>query len=421
MDDFNLERLNNIRKADQYRFHSLLNLDRVKDVKGFPIKETLGEASEQLRRFEGAIDAIIGFWDFPISIMVPILAEQFGTTFPTLRSVVRCEHKYWSRVAQSEVIGQHVPSFTAINPFKDDPQSDLNLDYPVWLKPIKAYASMLGFKINNDQEFDRAINEIRGSIKEFAEPFNYVLSLVDLPENIQDITGYHCIAEQIMQGHQCTVAGYVHQGKVQTYGLISSLNYPDSSSFYRYQYPSELPEGVEQRLSDISERVMAHIGFDNSPFNIEYFYDEQADKILLLEINTRISQSHSYLFEKVDGASNHQVLVELALGHRPDFPRNEGKFKYASKFHVRAFEGETITHAPDEEQLRKLHEELPEAEVLPEGKAGMKLDDILGKDSYSYRLGVVYLGADDERELEEKYRRCLELIDYRVDGNKIRI
>jgi hypothetical protein len=353
--------------------------------------------------------------------MVPILANRFGTISPSLRSVVTCEHKYWSRLEQSRVIGEHVPAFAAVNPFQDDALSRIDLEYPFWLKPVKAYASKLGFIIRNEGDFNEAMKEIRGSINQLAEPFNYVLSLVDLPKEIEPIDGSHRVAEDIIAGHQCTLAGYVNHGKVQTYGLISSINYPGSSSVYRYQYPSKLPEEVKGRMSAIGEKVMADMGFDNSPFNIEFFYHEETDRIWLLEINTRISQSHSYLFEKVDGASNHQVLVELALGEPPEFPRHEGAFKCAAKFHLRAFEGDVITQAPGEEELRRVHEELPNVEILPEGKKDMKLADVPGRDSYSARLAVIYVAADNEDELSDKYRRTLELLDYRVDGNKLRI
>lgn len=420
LDDFNLERLRNIRHAERYRFHRLLELGKLKSFESLSIRDELNGAAEKLRSFDGSIDAIIGFWDFPVSIMVPILANQFGTISPSLESVVKCEHKYWSRLEQSRVIGEHVPEFTAVNPIDDNPLSQIDLDYPFWLKPVKAYASKLGFKVENEDQFWKAIREVRGSIRQFADPFNYVLSLVDLPEEVKPVDGTHCVAEGIIDGHQCTLAGYVHQGEVQTYGLISSINYPGSSSFYRYQYPSKLPEEVKKRMSVIGKRVMAHVGFDNSPFNIEFFYHEETDRIWLLEINTRISQSHSYLFEKVDGSSNHQVLVELALDRIPDFPRNDGDFKCAAKFHLRAFEGEKITNVPGEEQFRRVHEELPYVEILAEAEQGTSLADVPGRDSYSARLAVIYVAAENEDKLIDKYRRCLDVLDYRVDGKKLR-
>lgn len=99
----------------------------------------------------------------------------------------------------------------------------------------------------------------------------------------------------------------------------------------------KLANRVRTRMAAITKRVMKHIGYDNAAFNIEYFWDEPHNRIWLLEINTRISQSHSDLFEKVDGVSNHQITVDLALGQRPQMPRGEGLFPRAAKFFHRVF------------------------------------------------------------------------------------
>jgi hypothetical protein len=419
LNDFNLERLQNIEHADRYRFHKLLDLEEVQGAKRYPLADWLRSAERQLRSFPGSIDAIIGFWDFPISPMVPILAQQFGTRAPSLRSVVKCEHKYWSRIEQSKVVGDHIPRFSAIDPFAENPRSQLDLDFPVWLKPVKAFSSQLGFLIQDQDQLDDAIKRIRSGIGRFAEPFDHVLSLVDLPPEVAGVDGHHCVAESIMRGRQCTLAGYVHRGKAHTYGVIDSINYPNRSSFFRYHYPSNLDESVKERISEIGERAMAHMGFDSSPFNIEFFYDEPNDQIWLLEINTRISQSHSYLFEEVDGASNHQVLVELALGDPPRFPRHQGPFECAGKFHLRVFQDGVMTRCPTEKDLREIHARLPEAAVIPLVKQGDRLCELADQDAYSYWLAVVYVGGKDEDTLLAKYRECVELLDFRIDGRPI--
>ena len=77
-------------------------------------------------------------------------------------------------------------------------------------------------------------------------------------------------------------------------------------------------------MKDLTERVMTHIGYDNAAFNIEYFWDEVQNRVWLLEINTRISQSHCDLFEKVDGISNQQVSRPGA-GPAPGMPYRQGR------------------------------------------------------------------------------------------------
>lgn len=42
-----------------------------------PLCDVLDKAAGQLEKFEGPVDAIIGFWDFAVSSMVPILCQRF--------------------------------------------------------------------------------------------------------------------------------------------------------------------------------------------------------------------------------------------------------------------------------------------------------------------------------------------------------
>lgn len=62
----------------------------------------------------------------------------------------------------------------------------------------------------------------------------------------------------------------------------------------------------------ITEKLIPYLGFDDSAFNIEYYWDREKDRIWLLEVNTRVSQSHSAVFEMVDGASNQAITVDVA-------------------------------------------------------------------------------------------------------------
>src|SRR5699024_6009694 len=97
-------------------------------------------------------------------------------------------------------------------------------------------------------------------------------------------------------------------------------------SFLRYQYPSKLPEPVQNKIRDVTRRVISAVRLWDSTFNIEYFWDESSERLVLLEINTRHSQSHSQLFHRVDGLSNHEAMIDLALGREPRKPGRDGGY-----------------------------------------------------------------------------------------------
>ncbi|MWJ27308.1 hypothetical protein GPM19_03655 [Halomonas sp. ZH2S] len=76
---------------------------------------------------------------------------------------------------QSKVIPECLSAFCSINPFENYPLAQVTLDYPFWLKPIKAFSSQLDFKIENKQQFDEAIKSIHDHIHHFGGPFNEAL------------------------------------------------------------------------------------------------------------------------------------------------------------------------------------------------------------------------------------------------------
>jgi hypothetical protein len=47
--------------------------------------------------------------DFPISTRLQQLYGKFGTASTSLESLLKCEHKYWSRKVQREVVPDHIP------------------------------------------------------------------------------------------------------------------------------------------------------------------------------------------------------------------------------------------------------------------------------------------------------------------------
>ncbi|MFD6795324.1 MULTISPECIES: hypothetical protein [Prauserella salsuginis group] len=107
LDEQNLSTLHDVAGFADYRFRPLLSAEELVEADRLPMQSLLDKARRQLSEFDGSVDAIVGYWDFPVSSMVPILCRERGLRAATLESVLKCEHKYWSRVVQSEVIDEY--------------------------------------------------------------------------------------------------------------------------------------------------------------------------------------------------------------------------------------------------------------------------------------------------------------------------
>jgi biotin carboxylase len=415
LNDFHRARLATLTRAAELRFHGVLAMEDVTDAPSYDMPALLSRAEREIRALPFKVDAVVSHYDFPASTMLPILCRRLGLPTPSLESVLKCEHKYWSRLEQHKVIPDRIPPFCLVDPFDPEAKNRINLPFPFWLKPVKSLGSYLGHRIDSAPALERALGRIRAHIARLAEPFDLVLEHAVLPPEIAQVTGRHCIAEGYVTGKQCTLEGYVFDGAPHVYGIVDSLRYPNGSSFERYQYPSRLPRSVQRRMIDTADAVLRQIGLDRSAFDMEFFYDEPNDRIWSLEINPRISQSHCVLFERVHGASHQEVMVDLALGRRPDYPpAGEGPFKVSAKFMLRETRDGIVAGVPSADKLARIERSLPGTVIQLNVAEGVRLAHLEEQDSYMYQIAEIYTAGNSVRELVQKYRACVESLGIRL-------
>jgi hypothetical protein len=415
LDERNRELLHGLPDQSAYRFHGLLGREELQSGGTVPLRELLEKAESRLAAFDGPVDAIVGYWDFPVSSMLPLLCERYGLPSASLESVVKCEHKYWSRLEQRKVCDAH-PAFDLVD--LEHPVPPPGLDFPMWLKPVKSRSSELAFQVDDAEQFAEAAARIRDGVAGVGKAFDQVLSLLDLPPVIEEAGGQAALAEEEAHGHELTVEGYCLDGTAHVYGVVDSVLYPGTSSFLRYQYPSSVPPEVAERLIDVSGRVALQMGLDHSTFNIEYFWDPERDRLDIVEVNPRLSQSHAPLFEYVDGLPNHHCMVALGLGRDPRLPYREGPYRIAGKWFWRRFSDAYVRSTPGPDDIARVEREVPGAIIDVVAQEGERLSGLPMQDSYSFELAALYIGADDEHELEEKYRRCVELLPFELDDQE---
>ncbi|MFC9967531.1 acetyl-CoA carboxylase biotin carboxylase subunit family protein [Nocardia ignorata] len=398
------------------RLHGLLDYDSLIKAEEFDFDELLDRARTELDAFDGTVDAIIAHWDFPTSVIVPILAAERGLPAPSLESVLRSEHKLWSRMLQRESVPECVPDFRAFDPFDPNALDSIDLDFPFWVKPVKAHSSQLGFEVHDAEEFAAATETIRAEIGRIADPFDQALARVTVPEDVRVAGGRTCLAEQIVTGTQAAPEGSMAAGEYRVHGVFDMRKDATGHSFAHLDYPARtVPESVRDTMIEVSERYLRHVGYDNGCFNSEFMWDADTGKLWLIEINTRISQSHSDLFVKVDGTSNHAVAIDVALGRTPEMPHRKGRFAVAAQCMVPRYEDGVVTRVPDESQIEALRRRFPDTVVNIDVAPGERLSELPNQDPYRYKLATLYLGAADHDELEQRYQDCLEALPFEFE------
>jgi hypothetical protein len=413
LDDANLRTLERVPGADRFHYHPLLTVEEIQHGE-IPIKDLLLKAQEELDGFAGEIDAIVGYWDFPVTALVPLLCKRYGLPSANLEAVVKCEHKYWSRLEQRKVV-EDLPRFGLVE-LTGSPRLPEGMGYPVWLKPVKSFSSELAFHVGDDTELAAAVAEIRAGVSRVGRPFQFVLDQIELPAEIAEVGGEACLAEEALSGVQAATEGYVAGGKVTVNGALDSINYPDTPCFLRHQYPSQLPGEIVEEMKTVSERVITQMGLDNSTFSIEFFCVPETGRVSVLEINARHSQSHAEMFEYVDGVPNHHCMIQLGLGGDPSLPRGEGPYGIAAKWYYRRFGDALVTRVPTADEINAIERDIAGVTIDITASEGERLSEMPAQDSYSYELADLFIGAANEEELREKYDRCIAALRFEFDG-----
>ncbi len=416
--DFDFGLLRDIAEKDGFSAVRVLGKEDVQPAHGrIDFEDLYARARKAIDESGARPAAIIGDLDFPVTSLVALLRRDYGSPGASPEAVAKCEHKYWMRFVQSKSFPEETPNYAAVNPFATGEGKKPALEFPFWLKPVKGHSSVLGFMVEDMDDYEKALHVCRQKIHLIGEPFNKFLKHVKVDPEISEIDGNYAIAEEIISAsRQFTLEGYVRNGETVIYGVIDSVREGQyQSSFSRYQYPADIPEQTTERASAISAELVNRIGYDNAPFNIEFFWDPDSGDLHLLEINPRISKSHAPLFRMVDGVSHHKVAFDLARGREPDMPKGEGKNKVAAKYMLRSHEADGIVaQTPDDDEIASLAKILPSinAEILVE--KGVRLSDLFYQDSYSFELADIFLGGDDQQMLEDEYSRCIDSLTFLI-------
>lgn len=416
-DEWNRRWVEDVRNPERYRFHPLLSHRECHRTETIDFDGLLEKARSILKEFDGSVDALITHWDFPCTSLLAVLAEEWDLPAPSPAAMMRCEHKFWARTVQRATVPDHTPGFTAINPFDPPGKGEVELEYPFWLKPVKGVGSALGFHVDDYGDLERALERTRGEIGHMGKGFSQALARVELPDGIRGVDGMWCVAEELVDGLELAPEGYVRNGITHCHGLIDCVRDENGKSFQRWEYPAARGPEIHERIRETARRLMPAMGYDQGCFNIEFMWNAREKRLSVVEVNPRISQSHSYQFDKINGVSNHEVAVQLALGREPDLP-GEGAYRHASKCVLRKFEQGRVARVPADDELEALENEFPDCRVRILVEEGLDLSELKEQDVYSFQLAFVYVAGKTREEMMERYDAIVDRLDFRFEDER---
>src|SRR6185312_9475197 len=115
----------------------------------------------------------------------------------------------------------------------------------------------------------------------------------------------------------------------------------------------------------------------------------------------------------VDGTLSHQYVVEMATGDKPAVARRRGRHRVAASCVLRVARDHLVVRTPTEDDIARLQSAIPDTHVYVTTEAGHRLSGS-AQDSYTFRYGLIHLGARDRRDLQRKLAKAKTLLRYRL-------
>jgi len=101
----------------------------------FDPEHIITEAVGLCRRHD--IEGIFATKDYPATVFASIVAHQLGLIAPDIHAVLTCQHKYYARCKQKELVPEATPQFELLE--LSDDAKPVKLSYPFFIKPVKAF------------------------------------------------------------------------------------------------------------------------------------------------------------------------------------------------------------------------------------------------------------------------------------------
>lgn len=346
------------------------------------------------------------------ALAAALVAERLGLPGNPPEAVLACQHKLYARQVLQQVAPEANVPFAALEAAYGDDIPE-GIGYPAYVKPVKAAFSVLAREVRSRaqlQAHTRFSPRELWVIRRLVEPFERICR-VRLPAAG---SAHRMLLEQPLPSHtpQYNLDGWAHDDEVHLLGVVDAVMYPGTQAFMRWQVPSRLAAGVQQRALDVARRFLAAVGFRHGFFNLEFFHDPATDRLTVIEFNPRMAAQFSDLYRRVLGVDPHAMAVAIAQGDDPRrVPRSEPAAGAAASFVYRAFAEDEVPSMPSRQRQADWQRRYPDGLLFTFPKHGHALARDF-KWLGSHRYGVVHLGGRDERDLRERCRAASALLGW---------
>lgn len=378
---YGLVLINNLQPTWQHEYFDEIDVVNVFD------HELLARAAREIAARHTVVGVLC--WDEPLVMPAAELAAEFGVPGLSVPGVQGCRDKYNARTRLTDG-GLLQPAFAMTADLADARGAAERIGYPVVVKPRALGASMGVVLARDEQELDEAFQVASNASLVGDEPFRG-----------------GAIVEEYAVGPEISIDGAVHKGEyLPMFVARKRTGSPPYFEETGHVVDTADPLLDDQELMGTLARAHRALDIEDGITHSEVRLTERGP--LIIEINGRVGGDLIPFLGKVaTGIDPGEVMVDVALGQRPDTARS-GRGVVGIRFGYP--EHDCLVHS-----VRVPHEApgLVTASPMVEPETTLRLPP----GGYIARHSFVVCRADDTRTCEERLAAASEMVV--VDAEKI--
>lgn len=244
------------------------------------------------------------------NFVAAVLARELGLPGPPVESMFLTNHKLYGRAMESDPI-----CFFGYRLDSEEWRETEN--FPVHVKPVSLFFSLLQSTARNPDELASAVADIRGTIRDWERPFTELFAQYVNQEKYPLAAQSPFVVEEFVGNvvSQHAVEGWSDAEGLPHLWAVSDNNYwpGQGAPLDNNSVPSRLTPAVNQAIVQKAFETVQRFGIRNGFWNVEIWLRDDG-RLQITEVNGRICATMTALYRKAYGKSQYPVVLKLACG-----------------------------------------------------------------------------------------------------------
>lgn len=248
------------------------------------------------------------------NFVAAVLAQELGLPGPPIESMFLTNHKLYGRAAERDPIKFKGFAY-------DSEEWRATQEFPVQVKPVSLFFSLLQSTARNKLELERAVEALRGTIRPWERPFADIFTRYVDKGKYPLAAGSPFLVEEFVDNvvSQHAVEGWSDADGIPHLWAVSDNNYfpGQGAPLDNNSVPSALSSELIGSVVSTAFDTVQRFGIRNGFWNAEIWIREDG-RMQVTEVNGRMCATMTALYRKAYDKSQYPAVLKLACGEPID-------------------------------------------------------------------------------------------------------